>query len=652
MSYKINKSNGDLLIDLVDGQIDETSTDITLIGRNYKGFGEKVNENFVKIMENFAKSSSPSSPLVGQLWYDTAEERLKIYTGETFKSASGAVVSQSQPNLVAGDLWIDSFNNKLYFYDGTDIVLVGPQYSAGQGKTIVEAATILDETGQDQTVLYMYIAGLLTGIFSRSQFRPRVNITGYPLDATDIKTPQRQIIRRGFNPVDPGFAFQGTAQSTQSLISESGEAFTEANFMKTDRNTSTLGSLAVKNENGLTVGVSDTVYAAFKVNRNNNFTTVLEVQQSDRNFSLRTKRGSSFDDVVYVNTPTKRVGIYTNTPTVGLDVNTDMRVTGDAEVVGNLTVKGTTLFIETNTLQIQDKNIELSIFEGAAAGDDTISDGGGITLKSTDGDKSIAWFNATNRWTFNRSIDLESGTDLSINNVVKLSNDRLHNSVLYAEGLVRVGTLQTLTVQQTNITGSTITTSTPLNIDSAGEIVVNNNRISGVASPISSSSPTTVATKGYVDIEIKKEPVVTSLDVTGLSNPVPLSVIASVSNDGPYNNVKTILDELYDPALKQEDTLAKVVCTSYTNTTVTNIDVDQLVDDPDNPGGPQISALKKSYISVYVDPQDSTTPTLESVVQDIEFLPVTATAGFTPDRAIMTFKVTSGVWAWQSTNAI
>ena len=45
MSYKINKTNGDLLLDLVDGQIDETSTDITLIGRNYKGFGEKVNEN-------------------------------------------------------------------------------------------------------------------------------------------------------------------------------------------------------------------------------------------------------------------------------------------------------------------------------------------------------------------------------------------------------------------------------------------------------------------------------------------------------------------------------------------------------------------------------------------------------------------------------
>ena len=652
MSYKINKSNGDLLIDLVDGQIDETSTDITLIGRNYKGFGEKVNENFVKIMENFAKSSSPSSPLVGQLWYDTAEERLKVYTGQTFKSASGALVSQTQPNLVAGDLWVDSFNNKLYFYDGTDIVLVGPQYSAGQGKTTIEASTVLDETGQDQTVLYMYIAGLLTGIFSRTQFRPKVNITGYPIDVTDVKIPQRQIIRRGFNPVDSGFAYQGTAQSTQSLISEAGEAFTEANFMKTDRNTSTLGSLAVKNENGLTVGVSDTVYAAFKVNRNTNFTTVLEVQQSDKNFSIRTKRGNSFDDAFYVNTAVKRAGIFTNAPTVGFDVNTDLKVNGDAEIVGNLTVLGDTLFIETNTLQIQDKNIELSIVEGGAAGDDNIADGGGVTLKSTDGDKVITWINSTNRWTFNKGVDLETGNDFSINNVVKLSSDRLHNSVLYANGLVQVGTLQYLNVQQTNIVGSTITTSTPLNIASVGIITVNDQKITGVTSPIEADPISTVATKGYVDVEIKKEPVVVSLDTTGLSNPVPLAIVGSVANEGPYNSVKDILEQLYSAATKQEDVLAKVICTSYTNTTVTNIDVDQLVDDPDNPGGPQISAVRKSYISVYVDPQDSTTPQLESVVQDIEFLPVTALAGFVPDRAIMTFKVIGGVWAWQSTNAI
>ena len=49
MSYRINKTNGDLLVDLVDGQIDITSTSLTLVGRNYTGFGEFINENFVKM---------------------------------------------------------------------------------------------------------------------------------------------------------------------------------------------------------------------------------------------------------------------------------------------------------------------------------------------------------------------------------------------------------------------------------------------------------------------------------------------------------------------------------------------------------------------------------------------------------------------------
>jgi len=252
MSYKLNKTNGELLVDLVDGQIDNTSTDITLVGRNYKGFGEFLNENFIKLMENFAKTSAPGSPLVGQLWYDTAEERLKVYTGETFRSASGAVVSQNQPNLVTGDLWIDSLNNKLYFFDGQDIVLVGPQFTAAQGKTGFEAFTIIDENGQDQTVLYMYVNGTLTGIISRTQFRPRVNITGFPVDPDDNRNPKRQLIKIGLNPVSSDFWFRGTAESTSSLIdSNTLEQFTSDNFMKTDRNTETSGSLKVKNAAGL-----------------------------------------------------------------------------------------------------------------------------------------------------------------------------------------------------------------------------------------------------------------------------------------------------------------------------------------------------------------------------------------------------------------
>ena len=89
--------------------------------------------------------------------------------------------------------------------------------------------------------------------------------------------------------------------------------------------------------------------------------------------------------------------------------------------------------------------------------------------------------------------------------------------------------------------------------------------------------------------------------------------------------------------------------TLATATTVTNIEVDQLVDDPLNPGGPQVSAARISYIDV----DDSTDGDGRvSVVEDIEFLPVSATAGLSPDRATMEFIVTGGTWVWERTNAL
>ena len=250
MSYRLNKTNGELLVELVDGQIDTSSADISLVGRNYKGYGEAFNENFIKLLENFAKTSAPGTPLIGQLWYDTAEERLKVYTGETFRSAAGAVIGQTQPNLVAGDLWIDSLNNKLYFFDGADIVLVGPQYTASQGKTGPEAFTILDENGQDQTVVYLYINGTLSGIYSRTQFRPRINIVGFPVDPSDTRNPKRQLIKPGFNPVSSEFWWRGTAESTSSLVDvNTFESFTTENFMKTD-NPGASASAFIKQLNG------------------------------------------------------------------------------------------------------------------------------------------------------------------------------------------------------------------------------------------------------------------------------------------------------------------------------------------------------------------------------------------------------------------
>lgn len=639
MSYKLNKTNGELLVDLVDGQIDTTSTDISLVGRNYKGYGEAFNENLIKLLENFAKTSAPGAPLVGQLWYDTAEQRLKVYTGDTFRSAAGAVVSQTQPNLVAGDLWIDSLNNKLYFFDGADIVLVGPQYTASQGKTGTEAFTILDENGQDQTVLYLYINGQLTGIYSRTEFRPKVNIVGFPVDPDDNRVPKRQIIRIGFNPVSTSFWFRGTATSSRGLISDAGEEFQETNFMKTDRDTSTTGSLAIKNPNGLTVGVSDTVYAALKVDTG--YVTTLETQRLGRDFTIRTRRGNLFDNAFYADSDLKRVGIYTKTPQVDFDVVGDGRFSGDLEVQGNLTIQGDTTYLNVSSLRVEDKNIELGLLNDSAIGDDTVVDGAGVIIRSTDGNKSLTWENETGSWTFSEDLDLESNKTYNINNITKLSADRLHDTVLYATGLIQVGSLSNLTVVGNVTINDNLISTNALAIASNGTITVNNQLITGVTTPISDrvanntgGTPdldTSVATKQYVDQEISAEPVLLTLDVTGFSNPSAVFT----DNVGPHEDIKNALEYLYPAAQKQTGTYARVFATSYVDASVTGIDVN--------------SAITKTTVNVYVDPDDSSTPEFDSVLKDVTISPVSGVANLSPERAKIEFEVIGGVWQWQRT---
>lgn len=629
MSYRLNKTNGELLVDLVDGQIDASSTDLTLVGRNYKGYGEAFNENFIKLLENFAKTSAPSAPLVGQLWYDTAEERLKIYTGETFRSASGAVISQTQPNLVAGDLWIDSFNNKLYFFDGTDIVLVGPQYTAAQGKTGTEAFTILDENGQDQTVLYLYINGILSGIYSRTQFRPRINIVGFPVDPDDNRTPKRQLIRIGFNPVSTEFWWRGTATTSRGLVSDSGESFTEANFMKTDRNTSTTGSLAVQNPAGISVGVSDTVYTVLKIDTN--FVTSLENQRQDRDFTIKTRRGNTFDNAFYADASAKRVGIFTTTPQTEFDVSGSGKFSGNLEIGGNLSVLGDTTYLDVATLRVEDKNIELAVKSDSTLLTESEVDGAGIIIRATGDDKSLTWEYETGAWTSSEDFDLVTGKSYKINGITKLSTNRLDDSVLYAEGLISIGTLVDLQVDQININGSTITSSNPLNITSSGIITINTQRITGVDDPTVALD---VANKRYVDAQIDNEPVILTIDATGFSNPSAIFA----DNIGPYTDIKAVLDYLYPANQKAEGAEARVYATSYSSASVTGINIG--------------AAANISRISVYVDPQDSSTPQLESVVQDIEFTPASGVANLSPIRGKIDFVVNGGVWQWVRTTPV
>jgi hypothetical protein len=89
MAYTIVKSDGTVLTTIADGTINTTSTSLGLPGRNYAGYGQQVDTNFVHQVENFAASTPPANPLRGQLWYDTNNSILKVcpVDGTTSSSA-------------------------------------------------------------------------------------------------------------------------------------------------------------------------------------------------------------------------------------------------------------------------------------------------------------------------------------------------------------------------------------------------------------------------------------------------------------------------------------------------------------------------------------------------------------------------------------
>ena len=633
MSYRINKTNGDLLVDLVDGQIDVSTSSLTLVGRNYTGFGEAVNENFIKLLENFSNTTAPSTPITGQLWFDTLEQRLKIYNGTAFKSAGGPIVSPSQPTMVAGDLWIDSKNNQLYFFDGTDLVLAGPPYQAGQQKTGFEVESVIDSVNVTRTALKLFIGGTLVGVFADSQFYVELvnGIPGYPQDANDTQTPKRQLYKKGFNPIATDFKYLGIAESAENLIDGAGTKFNTSSFMSAVGNTQTTGKLSVKNQAGLAVGVGDIEYGILKVNSGTN-QLELEAQQANTDINLKVRKGNAYVSGIVIDATNERVGVFNDTPTVELDVTGAGKFSGNMTVGGNLLVSGDTTFLDTTTLRVEDKNIELGLQSDSTQANDAAVDGGGIILRSVDGSKDILWYDATNSWTFNQNVDLTTNAinpdpAFKIDGATILSKTELASTVTTATGLVNIGTLGSIDIDNINLDGSTITvTGGGLNLVASGDITVNTQKITGVVDPIAAQG---VATKNYVDTTIDSENVGLALDITGFSNPNSGGV-----GNGPVNDVIAVLQTLY-PANTKNGAIATVHCTNYAGA---SINISQ---------GLLSGALNKSYIAVDKDNVASST----SVMQDlaVDAAGVSGSATITPTRYTMTFTSNGTTWSHGST---
>jgi hypothetical protein len=171
MAYNITLTNGDSLVTIADGTADVNYTSLTLVGKNFAGYGQFMNENFVGLLENFANAAPPVNALTGQLWFDAENRQMKVYTDTgSWKTISAATASRSAPpNPAIGDQWFDTFHEQLYIWAGapSNWKLIGPQYSLQQGITGAIPDTITDINNISHVVIKFYVNDIVTGIWSK-----------------------------------------------------------------------------------------------------------------------------------------------------------------------------------------------------------------------------------------------------------------------------------------------------------------------------------------------------------------------------------------------------------------------------------------------------------------------------------------------------
>ena len=207
MAYNIYKSDGTQLVALDDYLIDNTTLSINLIGKNVSGYGTQQNENFLYLLENFARISPPASPLAGQLWFDKATERLRpmVYDGGAWRPLSVTLVSSTSSDAtmvsgatisagLEGDFWYNTDKGQLFINTGTGFSLVGPEAAPGFAKTRMSSEVVLDNGLREKPVVKMVVDDETIAILSGETFLP-----GPALSAEGFSNIYRGITLKNYN---------------------------------------------------------------------------------------------------------------------------------------------------------------------------------------------------------------------------------------------------------------------------------------------------------------------------------------------------------------------------------------------------------------------------------------------------------------------
>ena len=362
MAYTINKTDGTTLATITDGTIDN-STSLILFGKSYSGFGEALNENLVKLLENSASTSTPSAPIKGELWFDANTNQLKVYDGSSWKLSGGAKTSATAPTSpAAGDLWMDTDDDQVYIYTGSAWQLIGPVYTSGQTLSGWKIET-LGSAGGNKVVSSMYAGNTRVAILSKETFTPSVSQTGFAS------------IKAGFTLNSTlGAVFEGTNTSatyinTSGTTNSSGTLIAGGNFLRADAADTTTGALTVDNDTGVIIGDAQELTISVS---SNNVTVAQTSQDKDLSFTI--------NDGGVTKTPLKFTG------TTGA-----VTIVGNVDITGTLTVSG----------EYDAKNVAINTYDDAfiKLNNGNSETDSGLIVETGDTDDARMFYEVgTNRW--------------------------------------------------------------------------------------------------------------------------------------------------------------------------------------------------------------------------------------------------------------
>ena len=370
MSYTINKTDGSTDIPglsggtLADGTrhliSDNGTYGITLIGRNSTNFGDAMNENFVHLLENFSNSVEPQRPLVGQLWFNSTENVMRVRTAingvENWSSISGVTVISSRSALpgspTTGSLWYTDDTDELFIYNGADLDKVGQDSENGLTNDTIE-----DTNGTSHSVLVVKIGGTTTAVFSNSdEFTPDAAIAGFTT------------IKKGWNILDTA-KYNGTVENSEQLGGIDAD-----NYLRSDEADSIAGKFTANSDDGIDVGAPNSTNTGnlpnLRIYTDGNHGHIKN-RTVDGNLYLGINDGGNLKDVITID------GSSGNTTFTG-QLNVDsLSVTGGLTLTGNAALPASEQIIikdNSNGAAGAGPNFYLTFVDGQSGNHDVYTD--------------------------------------------------------------------------------------------------------------------------------------------------------------------------------------------------------------------------------------------------------------------------------------